>query len=157
MNNNILSTDFFLKFIFKLISKEYSGKSKKKLENVIEDIVGTRNLVLAESFYNVTQLLNINIDVVCDKLFKDYKFKRLHLISESDNKLKNFLSPFVKGSKDIALAANIENTRFSRLLKGEFVHLYPSEVYGISKSLDIKPSQLFNYLYGDGERPKIEI
>ncbi|MBC9795120.1 hypothetical protein [Sinomicrobium weinanense] len=157
MKNNKLQTDYFLEFVLKIISKEYSGKSKRELETVVRDILGMRNLVLAESFYGVLQLLNMNIDVLCDKLFKDHKFTRLHLVSESGNKLKDFLSPFVQGTKDVASAANIENTRLSRLLKGEFMHLYPNEVYGLSKSLGLKPSQLFYYLYGDGERPVVGV
>ncbi|MDG3584708.1 hypothetical protein OSR52_02425 [Galbibacter sp. CMA-7] len=94
---------------------------------------------------------------MCDELFKKHKFTLLHLESDSNNKLKDFLSPFVQGTKDIASAANIENTRLSRLLSGEFIHLYPNEVYGLAKSLSLKPSQLFHYLYDDGKRPIVGV
>lgn len=157
LKHNKLQTDYFLGLALKVISKEYSGKSKPELEILVRDILGKRNLVLAESFYGVLQLLNMNIDVTCDKVFKEHKFTRLHLVSESGNKLKDFLSPFVQGTKDVASAANIENTRLSRLLKGEFMHLYPTEVYGLAKSLGLKPSQLFHYFYGDGERPVVGV
>lgn len=155
MKNNQLQTQEFLGFVLKIIAKEYRGKSKRDLEAKVKDMLGTRKLVLAASFYNVLKLLNADVDVACDKLFKNHKFSLLDLLPESDNRLKDFLSIFIQETKDIASAAKIENTRLSRLLSGEFMHLYPDEVYGLAKSFSLNPSQLFDYFYGDGDRPVV--
>ena len=146
-----------MEFVLKIISKEYTRKFKLEREDLVKGILGKRKLVLAESFYKVLHLLNVNIDASCDKLFGDHKYTPIDLKSESNNKLKDFLSPFVQDTKDVASASNIENSRLSRLLSGEFKHLYPNEVYGLAKSLGLKPSQLFHYLYGDGERPVVGV
>ncbi|MCX2681908.1 hypothetical protein OOZ15_18290 [Galbibacter sp. EGI 63066] len=63
--------------------------------------------------------------------------------------------PTIRCTKYVASAANIENTRLSRLLSSEFIHLYPNEVYGLAKSISLEPSQLFHYFYGDGKRPVV--
>lgn len=157
MKNNKLRTDYFLKFALEIVLKEYTGESKLEYEVLVKDILGTRKFVLAESFYKVLQLLNVNIDVSCDKLFQNHTFTLLDLRPESNNKLKDFLSPLVQDTKDVASAAKINNSRLSRLLSGEFKHLYPNEVYGLAKSLGLKPSQLFYYFYGNGKRPIVGV
>ncbi|EKF55077.1 hypothetical protein I215_09451 [Galbibacter marinus] len=157
MGGNKLNNETFLEFALEILSKEYAGESKRELVTNIKDILGTRKIVLAESFYQIILMLKLDIDSVCEILFKEHKVVVLNLVQESDNKLKDFLTPFIYDSSIIASSACIENTRFSRLLKGEFVKLYPSEVYGIAKSFNLMPHQLFHYFYGQGERPLIGV
>lgn len=155
MNNKELETSVFLDYILKIVSKSYSGKSKREVETRIKKILGSRKHILATSFYNISQLLAIDIDALSEKFFKNRKFTVLDLAPTSDNRLKDFLSPHIRDVKEVSIAANIENTRLSRLLSGEFTHLYPSEVYGLAKAFILEPSQLFNYFYGNGPRPVV--
>jgi hypothetical protein len=148
---------YFLEFALKIISKENSGKSKRALETQVEKIIGTRKVVLAHSFYTVSVLLNVDIDSLCDELFNNIKPTKLYPISESENKLSDFLSPFVQDIKVISSAVAIKNSRLSRLLSGEFKHLYPNEVYSMAIFFGLKPNQLFCYFYGEGERPIVGV
>lgn len=157
MRDNKLSNDRFLEFALEIVSKEYTGKTKLDLVINIKDILGTRKFVLAEPFYHIVLMLKLDIDSVCEIMFKDHKLVTLNLVRESNNKLQDFLYPFINDSRIIASSANIEYTRLSRLLKGEFVSLYPNEVYGIAKSFNLLPNELFQYFYGHGERPVIGI
>lgn len=157
MRDNKLSNDRFLEFALEIVSKEYKGKTKLDLVTNIKDILGTRKFVLAEPFYHIVLMLNLDMDSVCEIMFKDHKLVTLNLVRESNNKLQDFLYPFINDSRIIASSANIEYTRLSRLLKGEFVNLYPNEVYGIAKSFNLLPNELFQYFYGRGDRPVIGI
>lgn len=157
LNNNELNTITFLDFALKIVSKNYTGKSKRDVETQIKKTLGTRKLILATSFYSVLKLLDLDVDLLSEKFFKNHKFSPLDLTPESDNRLKDFLSPYILDVKTVSNAANIENTRLSRLLSGEFTHLYPNEVYGLSKAFGLNSSQLFEYFYGNGSRPVVGV
>jgi hypothetical protein len=153
--DNKLETEFFSTFILKSISKRFSGKEKRDFELRVKELLGTRKNILARNFYDVITLLGLDIDLICEKLFKKHKFKLIRHVGDSSNKLRFFLSIFLQDVTQIALATGIENSRITRLLSGEFKNLYPDEVYGLAKAFDLKPSQLFEYFYGDGERPVV--
>lgn len=157
MKNKELYTDSLLSFVLKIASKDYSSKSRRELETQVRKMLGSRKLVLAVSFYNVSTLLDLDIDAFSERFFGNYKFKKLDLTPTSDNRLKDFLTPYTRDVKEISTAANIENTRLSRLLSGEFAHLYPSEVYGLAKAFGLNPSQLFDFFYGKGPRPVVGV
>lgn len=152
---NELDTDLFFGFVQEIISKESTGKSKQELESQIKDILGSRKTVLAESFYGVSIILNVDIDILCDNLFKNHDVDILYPIVESDNKLHVFLEPFIIGSTKIASTMGAGNSRLSRLLDGQFKQLYPFEVYSMAKAFKLRPRQLFDYLYGNGKRPRV--
>lgn len=155
MKNRELETRIFLDSMLRKLARAYTGKSRRELEAKIREILGSRKLVLAVSFYNVIQLLDLDIDELSEHFFKTHSFSLINLAPESENRLKDFLTPYIQDLKNISKASNIENTRLSRLLSGEFINLYPSEVYGLAKSFGLNPSQLFDYLYGDGDRPVV--
>lgn len=155
MINNKLKSEYFLECVLAIKSKEFTENSMREIESQIKDLLGTRKFILAESFYNVLLILNIDIDDFCDNIFGNLKITALYPLPESDNKLNDFLSPFVQDTKEIASAIGVDNSRLSRLLSGEFKHLYPNEVYSIAKFFGIRTLQLFQYLYGGGMRPII--
>ncbi|MBD1431768.1 helix-turn-helix transcriptional regulator [Sphingobacterium sp. DN00404] len=152
---NKLETDFFSSFVLKSLSKKFSGKEKRELELRIKELLGTRRNILARNFYDVITLLSLDIDLICEKLFKEHKFTPIRAVGDSSNKLRLFLSIFLQDITRIASATGIENSRLTRLLSGEFKNLYPDEIYGLAKAFGLKPSQLFDYFYGDGKRPVV--
>jgi len=151
--DNKLKSKYFLECVLAIRSKELTESSKQEIESQIKDLLGTRKFILAESFYNVLISLNIDIDDFCDNIFGKLKITTLYPLPESDNKLNDFISPFVQDTKEIASAIVVDNSRLSRLLSGEFKHLYPNEVYSIAIFFGLRPQQLFQYLYGGGMRP----
>lgn len=157
MTNSRLETEKFLKFILKISSKSLVGKEKRNLESDLKNRLGTRKHVHASTFFDTINLLNLDIDSLCEKLFNDDYFKEIDFSMQSGNKLKDFLSIYTRDVTSVAHSAGIENSRLNRLLSGEFKHLYPDEVYGLAKAFRVKPSQLFEYFYGDGERPVVGI
>lgn len=155
LKNNELYTDLFLDYLLKVITRNFTGKVKRELERQIEEFLGSRKLVLATTFYHALQALELDIDKTSEKFFKNHMFTLINLRPETDNRLRDFLAPHILGVKNVSVATNIEYTRLSRLLSGEFSHLYPNEVYGLAKAFSLNPSTLFEYFYGDGPRPVV--
>lgn len=63
--------------------------------------------------------------------------------------------PYLNSQNQISDSSKIIAKRFNRLFSGELNGLYADEIYGLSQALARKPSQLFEYFYGEGERPII--
>lgn len=157
MISNRLTTETFFKHLSIKVLKNYSGRAKLKLEEEIRQNIGTREFVVAGAFYNTLVSLNEDIDETCNTLFKKLSIHKLDILPESDNKLMDFLTPFTKDSKEISSAMGIESPRLSKLKSGESKSLFPNEVYSLAKAFSLKPSELFDYFYGDGERPKVGV
>ena len=123
------------------VSASFFGIKVGRSESASRD----RQYVLGKVFYSVSKFLNIDIDHLCIKVFKDYKWLPLFNDGEFQTKIQAFIYPYVNSSNTISAAAGIEKTRFSRLQKGELEELYADEVYGLAKAFSLKPSQLFDY------------
>ena len=65
------------------------------------------------------------------------------------------LFDYFKPQNFIEDKTEIDNVRLNKLLTDPLKRPYAEELYNIAKLLQIKPSQLFEYFYGDGERPMI--
>ncbi|MGE8425055.1 MAG: hypothetical protein ACN6PI_19625, partial [Sphingobacterium siyangense] len=57
---------------------------------------------------------------------------------------------------EIASAIGASGSRISRIRHAtDETDFYPYQVYALAKISQIKPTQLFDYFYGEGERPVI--
>ncbi|AIM36174.1 hypothetical protein KO02_05295 [Sphingobacterium sp. ML3W] len=153
---NYLKSDKFKYFTSKTLDKNYKGKEKRDLEKEINQKIGTREFVLAKIFYAIIKQLGLNIDETCLILLPiAQSLPDLNLFPNKENKLNSFISTYSKELKEIADSAGIEYNRFIKLHNGEYSNLYPNDVNGLAIAFNILPSQLFEYFYGDGERPMI--
>jgi len=155
LTTNNLTSESLKDFCLKILKKELKGRKLEQRFKELSQLVGDRQYVLGKTFYSVSKFLNIDIDQLCIKVFKDYKWRPLSNVGEFQTKIQAFIYPYVNSSNTISAAAGIEKTRFSRLQKGELKELYADEIYGLAKAFGLKPSQLFDYFYGDGERPVV--
>ena len=157
MTINNLTSETLKTLCFKILKKELKGRKLEQKFKELSQLIGDRQYVLGRVFYSVSKSLDIDIDLLCTKVFKDYKWLPLFNNVEFQTKIQTFIYPYVNSANNISVAAGIEKTRFSRLQKGELKELYADEVYGLARAFDLKPSQLFEYFYGDGERPVVGI
>jgi len=155
LKNNKLENIVFLNYVLENAPGRKKSGFIKRTKPKLKVIIGDRDHVTAESFYHVINLLNMDIDKLCNLFFKDQKYKLLYKEGGSDNKLNQLVFILTKTKKEIYTAVNIESTRFTRLSREEFKELYPNEVNNLAKSLNLKPSLLFNYFYGGSTRPTI--
>ncbi|WP_284180535.1 helix-turn-helix domain-containing protein [Sphingobacterium faecium] len=151
---NILT---FRGFVLNEIKHSHNNSEKRKLEKEIDKLLGTRGLVLGKTFYDVIKLLNLNIDTVCFTLFPKESSSKLNLFPESNNKIHNFISTYIGDLKLLSKTTGIEYNRLTKLFNGEYKNAYPEDINGLAIAFSLKPSQLFEYFYGDGERPVIEL
>lgn len=154
MITSYLNISTFRGFVLSEIKHTHNKSEMRKLEKEIDKLLGTRSLILGKTFYDVIKLLNLNIDTVCFSLFPKVSSK-LNLFPESDNKIYNFISSYIGDLKLLSKATGIEYNRLTKLFNGEYKNAYPEDVNGIAIAFNLKPSQLFEYFYGDGERPII--
>lgn len=154
LSNSELKSEDFLTFALTHLAKKYKGKEKRELEKEITKKIGERKSVLAETFYIISKLIGLDIDKTCVQLLvKDRTFPDLNLFPTGANKLNNFLDTYSKELKEIAASAGIKYNRLVKLNAGDYDNLYPNDVNGIAIAFGVKPSQLFEYFYGEGERP----
>lgn len=68
----------------------------------------------------------------------------------------NVLTDISLTDGEIASAIGASGSRISRIRHAnDGTDFYPYQVYTLAKISQIQPSQLFDYFYGDGERPII--
>jgi len=152
-----LDISTFRDFVLNEIKQTHTNSEKRRLGKEIDKLLGSRDLVLGKTFYLVIKLLNLNIDTVCFTLFPKQSSSGLNLFPESNNKIYNFISTYIGDLKLLSKATGIEYNRLTKLFNGEYKNAYPEDVNGLAIAFNLKPSQLFEYFYGDGERPIIEL
>lgn len=152
-----LETNKFKIFILKSLTKKYSSGEKRKLEKEIDKLLGTRELVLGKTFYTIVNLVKLDINEVCLNLFSNATPSNLILFPDSDNKINNFISTYLGDLRLVSEASGIEYNRLTKLFNGEYKNAYPEDVNGLAIAYGLKPSQLFEYFYGEGPRPIIGI
>lgn len=153
---NYLKSKEFDIFILKEINKKYKSKEKRDLEKEVIKQTGTREYILAKTFFDIIKQIKLNIDEVSHLLLHIPKdLPKLELFPENENKLYSFVNTYAKELKEISDSTGIKYNRFIKLYNGDYNNLYPDEVNGLAIAFNLKPSQLFEYLYGDGERPII--
>jgi len=149
----------FKEFVDKILTDKFRGKMdygeiQKKVKQILKDET-TR--LTAKSFYNVLLLLNQSVDILCCKFFQGHPAKKLESLGQSPNKLQNLFNPLLNSRAQLSKASGIKETRLGELFQKKFDEIYASEVYGLAIAAGLKPSQLFNYFYGDGERPVVGV
>lgn len=130
------------------------GETQAKVNQILKNET-TR--LTAKSFYDVILLLNQRVDNVCRRFFQGHPAKKLDSLKQSPNKLQNLVNPLLNSRALLSKASGIKETRLGELFQKKFDEIYASEVYGLAIALNLKPSQLFDYFYGDGERPVVSV
>ncbi len=147
----------FKRHINLLIKRRYPRKAEYEAnQDKYQSLIGDMGDELyGRTFYTILKRLEEDIDKTSNILFKDYNWTKIENTTSAGTKLAQLISPITKSEAEIAEAAGIKKVRFSRVKNSEIEDLYAWEVYGLAKALGLKPSQLFEYFYGDGERPVI--
>ncbi|PRD46913.1 helix-turn-helix domain-containing protein [Sphingobacterium haloxyli] len=153
-NNNLNS---FREFILETLKKRFKKtiEYREKLQTVSTLLSDSSPKLDGRVFYNVLKLLNEDIDKVCKTFYSQHSAHILDSLKKTENRFANLISPYLNSQNQISESSQISSKRFNRLFAGELKELYADEVYGLAKAFDLKPSQLFEYFYGDGERPVV--
>lgn len=125
-----------------------SGFSAEKVSNYYTE---ESTLVYAEEFYKIIKCTSLDFDRSCEEVFKGIDITTFE--NKWKSKLGEFLFEYIRPQNYLSETTGIDSVRLNKLLKEINKRPYAVEVYLISKVLKIKSSQLFNYLYGDGEKP----
>lgn len=149
----------FKKYINSLIKRRYPRKAEYELnQDKYQSLISSLGDELyGKTFYTILKELEEDIDKASSTLFKDYNWTKIEKTELASTKLAQFISSITKSEAEIAEAAGIKKARFNRVKNSEVEDLYAWEVYGLAKALGLKPSQLFDYFYGDGERPVVGV
>lgn len=147
----------FKLFIQKILDKKYKGKLiyseiKDKIDVILKN---ETSRLSALSFFKTLLVINEDLDKSCKVFFKGHPAFILNTLQQNSNKLDNLFSPLLNSKAELSKACAIKETRLSELFQKRFDQLYAYEAFGLSIAVGIKPSQLFKYFYGDGERPVI--
>ncbi|MDR6733804.1 MULTISPECIES: helix-turn-helix domain-containing protein [Sphingobacterium] len=150
MTEHLDSTDFKNK-LERILIEENKNNELSNVKGRIDSIIGDRKFVTGRAFYTVAQIVNIEIESLCNNVFKDNKFNLVIDFSTAKTKLQAFIMIYANSNNHISRASGIEKSRFSRLQNGEVQEIYADEVYALAKSFNISPSLLFEYLYGENK------
>ena len=155
-NNNLNS---FSEFISGILKKRFKKpvEYREKLQTVSTLLSDSSPKLDGRVFYKVLKFLNEDIDKICKTFYSQNAAHILDSFKSTENRFINLISPFLNSQNQISESSQINSKRFNRLFAGELKELYADEVYGLAKAFDLKPSQLFNYFYGDGERPVVGV
>lgn len=127
--------------------KDSKEEIYKNIDN-IEKLLADKVFLMGKWFYDLSVEHNFDFNKFCKKVFASSKASKLNLAIESDNLLKALLHPFIHSQSDFYTSADIEKTRFSRLLKANKLNeLYADEVYGIAIALDVDALTMFKYFF----------
>ena len=155
MNN----LDKFETFIFETLKTTFTDSEEYEtaLAFVVQSLSKSSPKLEGQVFYSILIHLDLNIDKTCKEYFKNSEARTLDSLECSDNLFRNLISPYINSQNHISNNSDILGKRFNRLFSGELTELYAHEVYNLSITLNTKPSQLFEYFYGGGERPLISL
>lgn len=136
------------------ISQKSVADSTKFSTTKVNKLFNDKNTLLyADEFYKIIKCTHLNFDVSCDKIFQSSQIKSPD--NKWESKLGQLLFNVFKPQSYLENATGIKNVRLNKLLTNTYKRPYAEELYIIAKLLEISPSQLFEYFYGDGERPII--
>ncbi|MNJ96980.1 hypothetical protein D3C87_147150 [compost metagenome] len=147
----------FKGFIEVVLEKKFRGKfNYSEIKNKIEGIlINETSKLTALAFYKTLQIVNNDFDKMCIAFFKGHPAYKLESLNHNANRLDNLFTPLLNSRKELSKASSIKETRLGELFTKRFDQLYAYEAYGLSIAAGLKPSQLFDYFYGEGERPVI--
>ncbi|SFT15823.1 helix-turn-helix domain-containing protein [Sphingobacterium wenxiniae] len=125
-----------------------TGFSAEKVSNYYTE---ESTLVYADEFYRIIKCTPLDFDKSCEEIFKG------DVITTFENKwrskLGTFLFEYIRPQNYLSETTGIDSVRLNKLLKETNKRPYAVELYLIAKVLKIKPSDLFKYFYGDGDKP----
>ncbi|WP_144243374.1 helix-turn-helix domain-containing protein [Sphingobacterium sp. ML3W] len=142
-------------FLFKnKITQKYVSDSTGFTTTKVNKLyIEKTTLLYADEFYRVIKSTTLDFDYSCEEIFKNSNNK------EFNNKWKSTLGillfDYFKPQNYIEDNTGIDNVRLNKLLTDPKKRPYAEELNNVAKLMGIKPSQLFEYFYGDGERPVI--
>jgi len=147
----------FKEFISNILKKRFkiSIEYRDKLQAISSILSESSPKLDGRVFYKVVKYLNQDIDTICKAFYRKNTAHILDSLKRTDNRFANLISPHLNSQNQISESSKISSKRFNRLFAGELKELYAEEVYGLAKAFNLKPSQLFEYFYGDGERPVV--
>jgi len=153
-NYNLIS---FKHFIGDILNKKHKGKFnysdiKEQIESILED---ETSRLSARSFYNVVSVLDEDIDNLCKIFFKSHPAFKLTSLENHKNKMQGLFKPMINSKRQLSEASGIKETRLGEVFDERYDEMYSYEVYGLAIAGGLKPSQLFDYFYGDGLRPVV--
>lgn len=157
IDNQPTKLKHFSNHISSILKKKIKDKSelKKKYEQISNILNESSPKLDGKIFYKVLIFLEEDIDSFCINHFSKHEGYILASLKKNGNLFHDLIYPYLNSQNQISDSSKIIAKRFNRLFSGELNELYADEIYGLSKALGCKPSQLFNYFYGDGERPII--
>lgn len=141
----------FKKYIQNVVRNRHKDKEEYLTErDKINSLISSYgSKFYGKLLFEVTDLLQLNIDELCEQLFNDYACKHIYSERKDMRKLNHFLSLFTNSERKLAEAANIDKGRLNRIKNNENEDLFSFEVYGLAKALGLSPTTVFQYLYGD--------
>lgn len=147
----------FRRYIDSVLKKRTKSKSDFDNEkDQIQTLMASQDgKLFGNIFYLIINKIEEDIDKVCDILFHDYVWELLDDVKENETKLAKFIYHYTRSDEQIAKAAGIQPSQFNRVKNKKDKDFYAHEVFGLAKTCGLKPSQLFHYFYGDGERPVV--
>ena len=166
IQENIESSDYkdikfkeFREYLYNNIKKSKLNKdNKEETKDRIQDLI-TKNgsdKFFGKMFYITLTELKKDIDIACEDLFHDYEYEGIKPTNKNNSKFSIFVSGISLNDADIANAIGASGSRVSRVRNNtDETDFYPYQVYALAKISNILASQLFDYFYGDGERPVI--
>lgn len=149
----------FRDFIFNILKRKFKSTIERsnKLESISLLLFKSSPKLDGRIFYDVLIYLEEDIDETCKAYFNGHQATVLSSLTNSENLFFKLISPHINSQNQISDSSKINSKRFNRLFLGELQELYADEVFGLAIAFSLKPSQLFNYFYGDGERPVVGV
>lgn len=154
----IIKLKEFRAFIYSVLKTKFSKKPEQEEEkDKIQNLISENGADLfGKMFYLVLKRIGEDIDLTCELLFSDYDYPGLTKPQQDQTKLATFISGITLSDGELAGAIGTNPTHFSRAKN--YINeeqLFAFEVYALAKISNIQPSILFEYFYGDGERPVV--
>ncbi len=146
----------FDKFL-KTLNKEFEAilSNKYPLESL--QLNSDLSAVKGRVFYKAVILLSNNFDEDSENALSEIanSAQKKFLTKQKDkmraektlNKYQEFIAQFVSSQADVSEKANIENTRFTKVLNLTADDFYAYEVFSIAKSQGITSKTAFEQLY----------
>lgn len=128
---------------------------KKTSDNILRILSKSSPKLEGDVFYEILLYTGLDIDKLCVEYFIEKGSSVLTSLTSSENLFRNLISPHINSQNQFSKSSDIKDKRFNRLFSGELTDLYAHEVNDIAIALNTKPSLMFKYFYGNGERPII--
>lgn len=157
LDYKLYNTISFRSFLKKYVNENYETSSVifQKIEIIDLFLEKETAKLTAKTFFNVVKSLELDLKIICDLFFKTIPSTKLKSIKSSENRLQDLLGPHFNSKLELVIASGIKETTLNELFHNKFDRIYAYELSAIAISFGIEPQILFNYFYGDGERPII--